>query len=192
MEGACGVVYVAEQTQPVRRRVALKIIKLGMDTRSVIARFEAERQALVKARSFRPVRVSQTLTVASQLAEARRRPLGLKAKPQIWSVWPRRVKVSWPALLSTGVASQIFVVLSPLTEARRWPSELHAKPVTSWVCPRRVPHIAEGVIDSQSAALEVLHAAVTEMERRYKLFKDAGAGVADIHCFFDQPSNRLA
>src|ERR1041385_989789 len=45
-EGGCGVVYVAEQKEPVRRRVALKIIKLGMDTRSVIARFEAERQAL--------------------------------------------------------------------------------------------------------------------------------------------------
>ena len=38
--------YVAEQTEPVRRRVALKVIKLGMDTRQVIARFEAERQAL--------------------------------------------------------------------------------------------------------------------------------------------------
>src|SRR3954453_10269814 len=45
-EGGCGVVYMAEQSEPVRRRVALKIIKLGMDTRSVIARFEAERQAL--------------------------------------------------------------------------------------------------------------------------------------------------
>jgi eukaryotic-like serine/threonine-protein kinase len=45
-EGGCGVVYVAEQTQPVRRRVALKVIKLGMDTKQVIARFEAERQAL--------------------------------------------------------------------------------------------------------------------------------------------------
>jgi eukaryotic-like serine/threonine-protein kinase len=45
-EGGCGVVYVAEQEQPVRRRVALKIIKLGMDTKSVVARFEAERQAL--------------------------------------------------------------------------------------------------------------------------------------------------
>src|SRR5262245_2715317 len=45
-EGGCGVVYLAEQTDPVKRRVALKIIKLGMDTRSVIARFEAERQAL--------------------------------------------------------------------------------------------------------------------------------------------------
>src|ERR1043166_549184 len=43
-EGGCGVVYMAEQEEPVRRRVALKIIKLGMDTRQVIARFEAERQ----------------------------------------------------------------------------------------------------------------------------------------------------
>ena len=45
-EGGCGVVYVAEQEEPVRRRVALKVIKLGMDTKQVVARFEAERQAL--------------------------------------------------------------------------------------------------------------------------------------------------
>ena len=45
-EGGCGVVYMADQQEPVRRQVALKVIKLGMDTRSVIARFEAERQAL--------------------------------------------------------------------------------------------------------------------------------------------------
>ena len=45
-EGGMGVVYMAEQEVPVRRRVALKIIKLGMDTRQVVARFEAERQAL--------------------------------------------------------------------------------------------------------------------------------------------------
>ncbi len=45
-EGGCGTVYMAEQEQPVRRRVALKVIKLGMDTKQVIARFEAERQAL--------------------------------------------------------------------------------------------------------------------------------------------------
>ena len=45
-EGGMGVVYVAEQTRPVRRKVALKIIKPGMDTKQVIARFEAERQAL--------------------------------------------------------------------------------------------------------------------------------------------------
>ena len=45
-EGGMGVVYLAEQQEPVRRQVALKIIKLGMDTRQVVARFEAERQAL--------------------------------------------------------------------------------------------------------------------------------------------------
>jgi hypothetical protein len=45
-EGGFGAVYVAEQREPVKRRVALKIIKLGMDTKQVIARFEAERQAL--------------------------------------------------------------------------------------------------------------------------------------------------
>ncbi len=45
-EGGFGSVFMAEQTEPVARRVALKIIKLGMDTRQVIARFEAERQAL--------------------------------------------------------------------------------------------------------------------------------------------------
>jgi serine/threonine protein kinase len=45
-EGGCGIVYMAEQEEPVKRRVALKVIKLGMDTREVIARFEAERQAL--------------------------------------------------------------------------------------------------------------------------------------------------
>lgn len=45
-EGGFGSVFMAEQSKPVARRVALKIIKLGMDTRQVIARFEAERQAL--------------------------------------------------------------------------------------------------------------------------------------------------
>ena len=45
-EGGMGLVYMAEQREPVRRKVALKIIKPGMDTREVIARFEAERQAL--------------------------------------------------------------------------------------------------------------------------------------------------
>jgi serine/threonine protein kinase len=45
-EGGCGTVYMAEQHEPVRRLVALKVIKLGMDTKAVVARFEAERQAL--------------------------------------------------------------------------------------------------------------------------------------------------
>jgi eukaryotic-like serine/threonine-protein kinase len=45
-EGGFGVVFMAEQSQPIRRRLALKVIKPGMDTREVVARFEAERQAL--------------------------------------------------------------------------------------------------------------------------------------------------
>ena len=45
-EGGCGVVYLAEQKRPIERRVALKLIKPGMDTKRVLARFEAERQAL--------------------------------------------------------------------------------------------------------------------------------------------------
>ena len=45
-EGGMGIVYMAEQTEPVQRKVALKVIKPGMDSRQVIARFEAERQAL--------------------------------------------------------------------------------------------------------------------------------------------------
>ena len=45
-EGGMGEVWLAEQLEPVRRQVALKIIKLGMDTKQVVARFEAERQAL--------------------------------------------------------------------------------------------------------------------------------------------------
>ncbi|HWY74835.1 MAG TPA: serine/threonine-protein kinase, partial [Verrucomicrobiae bacterium] len=45
-QGGFGVVYMAQQLEPVRRRVALKIVKLGMDTKQVVARFDAERQAL--------------------------------------------------------------------------------------------------------------------------------------------------
>src|SRR5881409_869157 len=45
-EGGFGIVFMAEQTEPVQRKVALKIIKAGMDSREIIARFEAERQAL--------------------------------------------------------------------------------------------------------------------------------------------------
>ena len=45
-QGGMGVVYMAEQTEPIRRKVALKVLKAGLDTRQVIARFDAERQAL--------------------------------------------------------------------------------------------------------------------------------------------------
>ena len=45
-EGGMGIVYLADQAEPFHRQVALKVIKIGMDTREVVARFEAERQAL--------------------------------------------------------------------------------------------------------------------------------------------------
>ena len=45
-EGGMGIVYLAEQERPIRRKVALKRVKLGMDTRQVLARFDSERQAL--------------------------------------------------------------------------------------------------------------------------------------------------
>src|SRR5579864_1036021 len=45
-EGGMGTVYLAEQREPIRRQVALKVVKLGMDTRQVLARFDKERQAL--------------------------------------------------------------------------------------------------------------------------------------------------
>ena len=53
-EGGYGIVYLAEQQRPVKRRVALKVIKPGMDTKQVIARFEAERQALALLDHLRP------------------------------------------------------------------------------------------------------------------------------------------
>src|SRR6266516_4345126 len=47
-EGGMGTVYLAEQTEPIRRRVALKVVKLGMDTNQVLARFNYERQSLAR------------------------------------------------------------------------------------------------------------------------------------------------
>jgi eukaryotic-like serine/threonine-protein kinase len=64
-EGGMGAVYMAEQTEPVRRRVALKIIKPGMDSRQVIARFEAERQALAMMDHQNIARVLDVGTTAS-------------------------------------------------------------------------------------------------------------------------------
>jgi serine/threonine protein kinase/tetratricopeptide (TPR) repeat protein len=64
-EGGMGAVYMAEQEQPVRRKVALKIIKPGMDSRQVIARFEAERQALALMDHTHIARVLDAGTTAS-------------------------------------------------------------------------------------------------------------------------------
>jgi hypothetical protein len=60
-EGGMGTVWAAEQLQPVRRRVAIKLIKPGMDSRQVLSRFETERQALARAKLVRR-RVAEELT----------------------------------------------------------------------------------------------------------------------------------
>src|SRR5229473_1107370 len=61
-----GTVYMAEQTQPVQRKVALKVIKPGMDSRQVIARFEAERQALAMMDHVNIARVLDAGTIGSE------------------------------------------------------------------------------------------------------------------------------
>jgi serine/threonine-protein kinase len=68
-EGGMGVVFMAEQSQPIQRTVTLKIIKPGMDTRHVIARFEAERQALAMdhpniAKCLTPARLTQAAPIS--------------------------------------------------------------------------------------------------------------------------------
>ncbi|HOB97890.1 MAG TPA: serine/threonine-protein kinase [Verrucomicrobiota bacterium] len=70
-EGGWGVVYVAEQTEPIRRRVALKVIKAGMDTKQVVARFEAERQALALMEHPNIAKVLDAGTVGTEGAESR-------------------------------------------------------------------------------------------------------------------------
>lgn len=71
-EGGMGIVYVAEQLEPIRRKVALKVIKPGMDTRQVIARFEAEQQALAGLR-WTPI-VGQVLGLVKVCSSARQTP----------------------------------------------------------------------------------------------------------------------
>ncbi len=84
-EGGMGTVYMAEQEKPVRRRVALKIIKPGMDTRQVVARFEAERQAL--ALMDHPS-IAKVLDAGST------------------SAWRRRGSGGWPAVLRHGAGQR--------------------------------------------------------------------------------------
>lgn len=73
-EGGFGVVFLAEQCDPVQRRVALKVIKLGMDTKQVIARFEAERQALALMDHPHIARVLDAGATDSQCALGAGRP----------------------------------------------------------------------------------------------------------------------
>jgi len=68
-EGGMGTVYMAEQTEPVKRKVALKVIKAGMDSRQVIARFEAERQALAMMDHVNIARVLDAGTIPLRNAD---------------------------------------------------------------------------------------------------------------------------
>jgi hypothetical protein len=68
-EGGMGLVYMAEQQQPMRRLVALKIIKPGMDSRQVIARFEAERQALALMDHVNIAKVLDAGTIEFRIAD---------------------------------------------------------------------------------------------------------------------------
>jgi serine/threonine protein kinase len=69
-EGGMGTVWVAEQTEPVKRRVALKVIKPGMDTRQVLRRFEAERQALALMDHTHIAKLFWTITRRREVHEA--------------------------------------------------------------------------------------------------------------------------
>ena len=75
-EGGMGTVFMAEQTQPIHRKVALKVIKAGMDSRQVIARFEAERQALAMMDHVNIARVLDAGTIPLRIADC-----GLKMPP---------------------------------------------------------------------------------------------------------------
>src|SRR3989442_1907058 len=78
-EGGMGVVWMAEQTQPVQRKVALKVIKPGMDSRQVIARFEAERQALAMMDHVNIARVFDGGTTGSNPKSETRNPKQIRS-----------------------------------------------------------------------------------------------------------------
>jgi eukaryotic-like serine/threonine-protein kinase len=87
-EGGCGVVYMAEQEEPVRRKVALKIVKPGMDTRQVVARFEAERQALALMEHPNIAKVLDGGVVGEKPELARKKELGEATRQSADSLLP--------------------------------------------------------------------------------------------------------
>ncbi len=98
-EGGCGIVFIAEQEEPVHRRVALKVIKPGMDTKSVIARFEAERQALALMDHPNIARVFDAGATAS-------------GRPYFVMEWVKGINITDycdQQFLSTGARLELFV-----------------------------------------------------------------------------------
>ncbi len=102
-EGGMGTVYMAEQTQPVQRKVALKVIKAGLDSKQVIARFEAERQALAMMDHVNIARVfdgGTTSEVRDQKSEVRKEkayqsPLTSDLCPLTSALSHRPCRASW-------------------------------------------------------------------------------------------------
>ena len=81
-EGGMGTVWVAEQTEPVRRRVALKVIKAGMDSELILQRFEAERHALALMDHRNIATVLDAGSSEARYRDARRRPPRNLARPE--------------------------------------------------------------------------------------------------------------
>ena len=103
-EGGMGVVYLAEQEAPLRRRVALKVIKPGMDSKQVLARFEAERQALAMMNHPNIARVfdagataqGQPYFVMEHVAGASRRGRFARESTHRWgSCWSTAYSARW-------------------------------------------------------------------------------------------------
>jgi eukaryotic-like serine/threonine-protein kinase len=103
-EGGMGVVFMAEQTQPVQRKVALKIVKPGMDTKQVIARFDAERQALAMMDHPNIARVLDAGTT-----DARSQESGIRSPCKAGDVIAGRS----PRSQESGVRSQPDEILTP-------------------------------------------------------------------------------
>jgi hypothetical protein len=148
-EGGMGLVFVAEQQQPVRRKVALKVLKPGMDTRQVVARFEAERQALALmdhphiARVFdggttpagRPYFVME-LVKGLPITEYCDRN-GLPVRGSGWGCsWTSAVECSTRTRRgsSTGTSSRATCWSSPTTP-RRWPRSSTSARMTANLIP---------------------------------------------------------
>ena len=104
-EGGFGVVFMAEQQQPIRRKVALKVVKPGMDTRQVIARFEAERQALALMDHPNIARVLDAGTTESEP-----RPIDSEPRPTESEPRPTGSGHAYPLPIGRGSGRPFFVM----------------------------------------------------------------------------------
>jgi serine/threonine protein kinase len=108
-EGGMGAVYLAEQTEPVRRQVALKLIKSGMDSAQVVARFQAELQALAlmdhvniaKVLDARSTESGQPYFVWNSFTVCPSRPIAMSIGSRPASGWNCSFRFAWPCNMPT-------------------------------------------------------------------------------------------